>query len=110
MLLVLTPAYTIDLFGDFVYLLANYHGRQQGTWPVLPLLLKPVELPLRLAHLVPVNAIETESRPAALDRIAALLGTAIQPGEYAPPYPYPGSDKQSSVRYKLPYRNQGLAA
>jgi len=100
-LLILTPAYTTDAFGEFVDFLANYHGRQQGNWPVLPLLLKATDLPLRLAHLVPVNAIDPTYWQVALDRIAGLLETAISPSGDTPQCPYPGmvpfTEKQADV-------------
>src|SRR5215212_3891351 len=46
--LVLSPAYMDDHVNAFVDLLAAAHGLDTSTWPVIPLILKPVELPLFL--------------------------------------------------------------
>src|SRR4051812_48540307 len=48
-LLVLSPAYLVGQTASFVDLLAQTYGQDTGTWPVLPLLLEPVErMPPRL--------------------------------------------------------------
>src|SRR5438270_1521406 len=44
-LLVLSPAYLADGFTGFTNLLAQNYGLESATWPVVPLLLRPVELP-----------------------------------------------------------------
>ncbi len=88
--LVLSPAWTGDRFGEFVDLLATFHGNREGSWPVVPLILQPVELPLRLAHLVPVDATTPERWPAALEKIARLLDASLAPAQEVPDCPYPG--------------------
>src|SRR5262245_59583831 len=50
-LIVLSPAYLSDSFGQFANLLAQSFGLEAGSWPVIPLILKPVALPQRLANL-----------------------------------------------------------
>ena len=88
--LVLSPAWTGDRFGEFVDLLASFHGNREGSWPVVPLLLQPVELPLRLAHLVAVDATTPERWPAALEKITGLLHAPLAPAQDVPDCPYPG--------------------
>ena len=50
-LLVLSPAYLSENLSQFTDLLAQSYGLESATWPVIPLLLEPVELPPRLAML-----------------------------------------------------------
>src|SRR5262245_37972349 len=54
-LLILSPAYLADTFGQFVDVLVNSYGMETSTWPVIPLILQPVELPPRLSQLVPLD-------------------------------------------------------
>ncbi len=88
--LVLSPAWTGDRFGEFVDLLATFHGNREGSWPVVPLILQPVELPLRLKHQVEVDATTPERWPAALEKIARLLDAPLAPAQEVPDCPYPG--------------------
>src|SRR5262245_7622891 len=44
-LLVLSPAYLADNSLEFVDLLAQHCGQETGTWPVIPLRFRDVELP-----------------------------------------------------------------
>ena len=60
-LLVLSPAYMAEAALQFVDVMVQYYGLESGTWPVIPLLLKPVELPPRLAFLVPLDKNEHEA-------------------------------------------------
>src|SRR4029453_12567020 len=60
-LLIVSPAYLADTFGQFVDVLVNSYGMETATWPVIPLMLQTVELPPRLSQLVPLDA----STPAA---------------------------------------------
>ena len=89
-LLVLSPAYLAEHFVQFVDLLAQSYGLETATWPVIPLLLEPVELPTRLAMLTTLDATDPEEWEAA---IARLLRTFEQPLPETPPVPecpYPG--------------------
>ena len=99
--LVLSPAWTGDRFGEFVDLLATFHGNREGGWPVVPLLLQSVALPLRLAHLVAVDATTPERWPAALEKIARLLDAPLAEAHPLPDCPYPGmtpfSEEQKSL-------------
>lgn len=79
-LLVLSPAYLIEEHNLFVDLLAEHYGMETGTWPVIPLILKPVEqIPLRLRILKPLEAIEKEDREFAIKRLAETLQQPVPP-------------------------------
>lgn len=89
-LLVLTPAFVVDQFGQFTASLAAHYGLETGTWPVIPLILKPVELPPRLAQLRELDATDPDDWPNVIERLCQELGKPI-PGEAAiPDCPYPG--------------------
>ena len=99
--LVLSPAWSGETFGKFAELLANFHGIREGSWPVVPLLLQPVDLPLRLAHLVAVDATTPDKWPAALERIARLLDAPLAPAQELPECPYPGMTPFAEEQEKL---------
>ena len=61
-LLVLSPAYLIDTFGQFVDVLVNSYGMETATWPVIPLLLQPANIPTRLRQLVMLDATRPETQ------------------------------------------------
>ncbi len=60
-LLVLSPAYMAEAALQFVDVTVQHYGLESGIWPVTPLLLRPVEPPLRLAFLVPLDKNEHEA-------------------------------------------------
>jgi WD40 repeat protein len=89
-LLVLSSAYLADAFGQVAELLAQTYGFETSTWPVIPLLLEPVELPLRLAVLSRLEARTPDEWGPAVDRLCAELRRPV-PGVATPPTcPYPG--------------------
>lgn len=88
-LLVLSPDY-LGGFNEFVELLAQAYGQETGTWPVIPLILKPVELPARLGMLVPLDATDEANRSAVVKRLARDLGAEELKEEPVPDCPYPG--------------------
>ena len=55
-LLILSPAYLVDTFGQFVDVLVNSYGMETATWPVIPLTLQTCDLPPRLSQLVRLDA------------------------------------------------------
>src|SRR5215207_3429344 len=61
-LLVLSPAYLIDTFGQFVDVLVNSYGMETATWPLIPLILQTIELPPRLSQLVRLDAATPEAQ------------------------------------------------
>jgi WD40 repeat protein len=89
-LLVLSPAYLADGFTGFTDLLAQSYGVESGTWPVVPLLLRPVQLPPRIAMLKGLEATEADLWPAAVQRLCAELHRPLPAAANQPPCPYPG--------------------
>jgi formylglycine-generating enzyme required for sulfatase activity len=89
-LLVLSPAYLADNISQFVDVLAQSYGLETNSWPVIPLLLRPVKLPLRLAMLTALNATEPAHWPAAMERLCAASQRPVPGPAPRPPCPYPG--------------------
>jgi WD40 repeat protein/energy-coupling factor transporter ATP-binding protein EcfA2 len=89
-LLVLSPAYLADEFAQFTDLLAQTYGLETATWPVLPLILEPVQLPPRLSALVALDATDPEGREVALACLLAELQRPVPEALPRPPCPYPG--------------------
>jgi conflict system STAND superfamily ATPase/TIR domain-containing protein len=101
-LLVLSPAYLADTFGQFVDVLVNSYGMETATWPVIPLILLPVDLPPRLRQLVPLDATNPETRQAALAKLCAQLQRPVPSAGPLPACPYPGMvpfDEADSERF-----------
>src|SRR4029079_8357922 len=72
-LLILSPAYLADTFGQFVDVLVNSYGVETATWPVVPLILQPVTLPARLSQLVALQFAAPERQPHELERLFEQL-------------------------------------
>lgn len=89
-LLVLSPAYVADSASEFVDVLAQAHGQETATWPVVPLLLEPCELPLRLRLLTSLDATDEDNWDEVVARLCADLGREAPPPSPSPPCPYPG--------------------
>jgi len=68
-LLVITPAYLAENFVQFVDLLAQSYGLETATWPVIPLLLEPTELPTRIAMLTLLDATDPDEWETAVARL-----------------------------------------
>ncbi len=89
-LLVLTPAAINESFAEFVTILVQAYGLESGTWPVIPLIHKPVKLPPRLALLVPLDATEPALWPEAVERLCASVQKAPPAQALRLACPYPG--------------------
>ena len=90
-LLVLSPAYLMEGHTLFVDLLAQFYGLETSTWPVIPLILKPIEkLPPRLGMLVSLNAVEEKDWEPAIKRLAEVFQQPLAPPTPVPEAPYPG--------------------
>ena len=89
-LLVLTPAYLAQNTENFVGLLAQHYGLETGAWPVIPLLLADVQLPGRLAMLVPLDARQPANWDVVLARLCQTLQAAPPTRAQRPRCPYPG--------------------
>lgn len=89
-LLVLSPAYLADNFSQFTDLLAQTYGLELATWPVIPLILKPVKLPPRLAMLTALDATDTAQWPKIIKRLSTALRFPVPGLTPKPRCPYPG--------------------
>ncbi len=101
-LLILSPAYLADTFGQFVDVLVNSYGMETATWPVIPLTLQAVELPPRLSQLVRLEAGTPDSQQRALAKLCAELKRPVPGPAPLPDCPYPGMvpfDEADSARF-----------
>jgi WD40 repeat protein len=89
-LLVISKAYLTDHFNQFVNLLSQCYGLDSSTWPVIPLLLEPVELPPRLKVLVGLTATTPEEQETAIARLCDDLQRSRPTPSPKPLCPYPG--------------------
>ncbi len=89
-LLILSQAYLSDQFSQFTDLLSQTYGLETGTWPVVPVILHPVDLPARLQLLGPLDAAEPDRWDRAIERLCRELQKPLPPPPPVPPCPYPG--------------------
>jgi formylglycine-generating enzyme required for sulfatase activity len=89
-LLVLSPAYLAEGFSQFTDLLAQSYGLETATWPIIPLILHPVELPPRLAMLTALDTTDPAEWQAVVERLCAELQRPVPGPAPRPPCPYPG--------------------
>src|SRR6266498_234100 len=89
-LIILSQAYLADNFSQFADLLVQTYGLESGTWPVIPLILEPVTLPLRLSLLPPLDVTDSAGRSEAIARLCAALQRPLPPDPPKPPCPFPG--------------------
>src|SRR5262245_60182987 len=90
-LLVISPAYLVDNASQFIRSLGQSYGMDKAdTWPVIPLLLHPVELPSGLAQLELLDATDPDRWPKAIERLCAQAQRPLPPPPAPPPCPYPG--------------------
>ena len=89
-LLVCSPALLVDGFTQFTDLLAQNYGLKTGTWRVIPLILRPVELPPRLAVLTALDATDPSGHERVIKRLCDELGRPVPGPAPKPACPYPG--------------------
>jgi hypothetical protein len=89
-LLIISPAYLVDNFNEFIDLLGQSYGLETATWPVIPLILHPVKLPPRLAMLTHLDATEETQWSEVIERLCAELQRPVPPVPPKPECPYPG--------------------
>lgn len=98
-LLVVSPAFLADQRAEWVQLLATQYGQEHSTWPVVPLLLRPVDrLPLDLSLLTRLDATDESRWEPCLARLVADLDREIVDPDAAPECPYPGLEPFTSER------------
>lgn len=89
-LLVLSPAYQADHLNRFADLLAQSFGADTATWPVIPLILRPVDLPPRLRMPIGLDATDPSAWPGVIERLVAEFQRPLPPPPPPPQCSYPG--------------------
>ncbi len=89
-LLVVSPAYLANGVNEFIAVLTQAYGLDTATWPVIPLILQPIQLPPRLSILVKLNATNEEEQQEAIKRLCADLQRPVPAESPKLPCPYPG--------------------
>ena len=88
-LVILSPDFELSHSAAFAELLASHDGLRQDSNRLIPLLLKPYDLPLRLDARVRLDCTEPSRWPGEVARLRDLLHRAAPPAERLP-CPYPG--------------------
>jgi len=89
-LLILSPAYFTEGFTQITDLLAQSYGLETATWPVIPLIRQPIELPPRLRMLSALDASNPTDWPKIVERLCTELQRPVPGMAPTPPCPYPG--------------------
>ncbi len=89
-LLVISSAYLADGVNQFISLLSQTYGLETQTWPVIPLILQAVTLPLGLRALVPLKATDSDEWADAIERLCTDLKGTVPAPVPPPECPYPG--------------------
>ncbi len=89
-LLVLSPDYLGDNVKQFIDFLALAYDLKRATWSVIPLVLKPVEIPVELELLVGLDATNPEEWEEVIERLCTELQLPIPAASPKPDCPYPG--------------------
>jgi WD40 repeat protein len=88
--IVASPAWHADNLARFTALLGQTHGQQTDTWPVIPVIIEQVKLPLWLSLLKGLKATDAAGRKHAVDRLCKLIIGPVAPPPPPPLCPYPG--------------------
>ena len=90
-LLVISPAYLADNFAEFANLLSQYYGFDTNLWPVVGIILHPVqELPMRLKILECLDATDATKQQKVIQRICKDFQKPVPTLATIPDCPYPG--------------------
>ncbi|MCB8749527.1 nSTAND1 domain-containing NTPase [Planktothrix agardhii] len=90
-LLVISPAYLADNFVEFANLLSLYYGFDTHLWPVVGIILHPVqELSMRLKILECLDATDATKQQKAIQRICKDFQKPVPTLATIPDCPYPG--------------------
>ncbi|WP_299487631.1 TIR domain-containing protein [Acaryochloris sp. IP29b_bin.137] len=95
--LIISNAYMAEVANNFIERLSSSYGLETGTWPVIPLILEPVQLPTRLNTVVHLNATDPSDRKDVIARLCNQLKPGISDLPSRPPCPYPGMVPFSEV-------------
>lgn len=88
-LLILSPSYLANQWTLFGEALATYASVEENVTRLIPLVITPVELPLRLRFRVQLDCVNQENWPEAMGRLRSLLGRP-EPVAEELVCPYPG--------------------
>jgi hypothetical protein len=89
-LLILSPDYLGDDSHQFIDVLIQTYGLETATWPLIPLILHPVSLPLRLKTLVKLDATNADNQEEVVKRLCDTLKCPAPSLAAKPICPYPG--------------------
>jgi len=89
-LLVLSPEYLAGGLNAFLSILAETFGAESATWPVIPLILRPCQLPTRLSMLTRLDATDPARWDTAIARLCEEITKPVPGPAVAPECPYPG--------------------
>ncbi len=89
-LLVLSPDYLGDDSHQFIDVLIQTYGLETATWPLIPLILHPVSLPLRLRILEGLDATDADNQEEVIKRLCDNLQCPAPSSAAKPVCPYPG--------------------
>jgi WD40 repeat protein len=95
-LLVISPHFLSDGTQEFVRILGISHGMNTGTWPVIPLYLRPVireKIPETVRALSGLDATSPENWRDVVVRLCQAFALPVTPPETIPPCPYPGMER-----------------
>jgi energy-coupling factor transporter ATP-binding protein EcfA2 len=90
MLLIISPDYLADGLNEFITAMGQSYGQDTNTWPVVPLIRQPVQLPPRLGMLVGLKATNEKEQESAIAQLCADLKRPIPAPVPPPDCPYPG--------------------
>jgi len=88
--LVLSPHYLERPMSNAIEHMALVHAIQEQTGSLMPILVEPVDLPLELRWLAPLDATDLESADEAVGNFIEQLGHPPPSPPPIPPCPYPG--------------------
>ena len=87
---VCSPALLVDGFTQFTDLLTQTYGLETDKWLVIPLILRPVNLPPRLAVLIALDARDPADHARAIERLCTELPRPVPGPAPRLACPYPG--------------------
>ncbi|MBV7339579.1 TIR domain-containing protein [Chloroflexi bacterium TSY] len=98
-LLILTPVFLRDQYALLVEVLTHLFGASNNTWPIIPLMLKHIELPPQLQSADFIDATEPDNWSLIIDELYAEFDLDQKLLSQTPisPCPYPGMSSFSET-------------
>jgi tRNA(adenine34) deaminase len=88
MVIVLSPEYLAK--EDYTVAVAEAYKKQRESWALIPILLRPVDLPPGLQGLIPLDATRPDTWPEVVERVCAEVLRPPPPASEIPSCPFPG--------------------